>query len=79
MYAQVNEEGTEVTVVFLDEDHPNPIVDLIYDIFRFFRYGHVKDVETFFISENEVYFPGVYASATSFFEMENLHHTKGST
>jgi len=76
VYAQVSEEGTEVTVIFLDEDHPNPIVDFIYDIFRFFKYGRVKDVETFFIFENEVYFPGVYASTTSFFETENLHHTK---
>ena len=39
----------EITVVFVDEDHPSRFVDGVYDIYRRFKYGRVADVETFFI------------------------------
>jgi hypothetical protein len=39
----------EITVVFVDEDHPSRFVDGVYDFYRRFKYGRVADVETFFI------------------------------
>ncbi len=65
--------GKEITVIFKDEDFPNPILDVLYDTYRFFKWGRVEDVETFFIRKETVFFPDDYASVTSFFQTENLH------
>ncbi len=66
-------ESTEVTVVFSDEDHPNPLIDIVYDIYRLFRYGRVVDIETFVIKKDTVLFPDDFASVSSFHQTENLH------
>ena len=63
----------EVTIVFKDEDHPNPFIDPLYDIYRFLKWGRVKDIETFYVYEDRVVFPDDYASVTSFQQTENLH------
>lgn len=43
----------EVTYIFADEDHPNPIIDWWWDAFRMTFYGRIKDIETFFIVVNK--------------------------
>lgn len=69
----------EVTVVFSDEDYPCLIMDFFYDIYRFFRYGRVEDIETFYIrfdSEGEIIavdFPGVFSEEHAFDDTKNLH------
>ena len=71
----------EVSVVFKDEDHPNPIYDFFYDIYRFFKYGRIKDIETFYIVfEDEsmrkpmkIEFPNVYGDELPYDAVENLH------
>ena len=70
----------EITVVFLDEDHPSLLVDGLYDIYRRFRYHRVKDVETFFLyfSVNGIpfsrfEFPGTYAGEQSFYKKDVEH------
>ncbi len=42
-----------ITVIFKDEDHPSPITDFFYDIYRRFKYHRTMDVETFFYRYNE--------------------------
>ena len=41
----------EVTVVFSDEDHPQPnsLDDIWYDVWRLISWGRVEDIETFYI------------------------------
>ena len=39
----------EVTFVFADEDHPNSILDRMYDTLRLTTWGRIEDLETFFI------------------------------
>lgn len=39
----------EVTYVFNDEDHPNPVIDAAYDWYRRISWGRFEDIETFFI------------------------------
>ena len=39
----------EVTFVFADEDHPNSILDRMYDALRLTTWGRIEDLETFFI------------------------------
>jgi len=80
VFVKKTENQVEITVVFKDEDHPNPFVNFFYDIYRFFKYGRVKDIETFFlIVDNgkieEVKFPGVYAGSHNFDDTENLHES----
>ena len=70
------QDGTEVTIVFLDEDHPNPLIDPIYDIFRLFRWGRMKDVESFYVKDGSVLFPDDYASVSSFFQTHDLHERR---
>lgn len=43
----------EVTLVFRDEDHPNPEKDLWYDVYRLSIYLRIEDIETFFIVINK--------------------------
>ncbi len=66
-------DSLEITVVFSDEDHPDPVEDVLYDVYRFFKWGRVEDVETFFVMGHSVFFPDDYASVTSFFQTEDLH------
>ena len=71
----------EVTVVFKDEDHPNSIYNILYDIYRFFKYGRVKDIETFrMVFEDETMkktirfeFPDVYGDELPYDAVDNLH------
>lgn len=68
-----------VTVVFKDEDHPCWLADIPYDIYRFFRYGRIFDIETFYLYLNAdgslqgIEFPGVYAGDHRFEDTRDLH------
>jgi len=80
VFVEKYENRVEITVVFKDEDHPNPFTNFFYDIYRFFKYGRVKDIETFFLVVDEekikeVRFPGVYAGSLDYDDTENLHGT----
>ena len=66
-------EGTQITIVFEDEDHPNPVIDFVYDVYRYFKWGRIKDIESFYLKDDYIFFPDDYASVTGFFETENLH------
>ncbi|TYB95192.1 MAG: hypothetical protein FXF54_04810 [Kosmotoga sp.] len=69
----------EMTVVFKDEDHPCFLIDIIYDAYRYFKYGRIPDIETFFLHLNDngtlegIEFPGVYAGNHKFTDTEDLH------
>ncbi len=69
----------EITVVFKDEDHPCFLADILYDLYRYFKYGRIKDIETFFLhysydeSLKGIEFPGVYAGDHRFSDTKDLH------
>ncbi|MDK2886607.1 MAG: hypothetical protein PWP54_1165 [Thermosipho sp. (in: thermotogales)] len=76
IYSFEHLDKEEITVVFWDEDHPNPFIDLVYDIYRFFKWGRFYDIETFFISKNSVIFEDDFSDSFSYFQTENLHNFK---
>ncbi len=65
--------SVEVTIIFKDEDHPNPFLDPLYDLYRLAKWGRIEDIETFYITATSVVFPDDYASVTSFSQTEGLH------
>jgi len=69
----------QVTVVFTDEDYPCPVIDFLYDVYRYLRYGRTEDIETFYIRFDSggkiiaLDFPGVFAGNHAFEDTKNLH------
>ncbi|HBT39489.1 MAG: YhhN family protein [Thermotoga sp. 50_1627] len=57
----------EYTIVFWDEDHPRALTDLLYDLYRFYRWGRFYDIETFFVYPDRIYFPDDFCESESFF------------
>ncbi|MBC7116014.1 MAG: lysoplasmalogenase [Pseudothermotoga sp.] len=64
----------EYTIVFWDEDHPRALTDLLYDLYRFYRWGRFYDIETFFVYPDRIYFPDDFCESESFFQLEDLHN-----
>uniref|UniRef100_A0A7S4C5R4 Uncharacterized protein n=1 Tax=Chrysotila carterae TaxID=13221 RepID=A0A7S4C5R4_CHRCT len=71
--------GLEVTVVFWDEDRPNPVTDIFYDMFRGLIFGRWEDVETFFVLlddagvPSEIEFAGTYCGDSKFWARVPQH------
>ncbi|ACR79301.1 hypothetical protein Kole_0582 [Kosmotoga olearia TBF 19.5.1] len=69
----------EITVVFKDEDHPDCFINVIYDIYRFFKYGRIEDIETFHIITDkngkllELRFFGTFSGKHHFKDTKDLH------
>lgn len=76
IYTFEHQNKLEVTVVFWDEDYPNSLIDFIYDIYRFFKWGRFYDIETFFILDDKVIFEDDYCNSQSYFQTEKLHNYK---
>ncbi|MFN4191119.1 MAG: lysoplasmalogenase [Pseudothermotoga sp.] len=75
IYSYDHGDKKEITIVFWDEDHPNPFVDLVYDIYRFFKWGRFYDVETFFVLKDHVLFEDDYCDSHSYYQFEGLHNS----
>lgn len=59
--------GHEVTLWFSDEDHPWAPVDHAYDLYRYFAWGRVDDLETFRITPEGMFnLDGVAAGEQGF-------------
>ena len=56
----------EYELTFADEDHPVPGLDQLYDQYRIQEYGTIQDVESFFVSENYIFFVGTYSGSQGF-------------
>ncbi|MCD6104611.1 MAG: lysoplasmalogenase [Thermosipho sp. (in: Bacteria)] len=76
IYTFEHESKIEITVVFWDEDYPNPFINFIYDIYRLFKWGRLYDIETFFVTDSSAIFEDDYANSSSYFQTENLHNYK---
>jgi hypothetical protein len=61
IYVAVYENGTELTLLFLDEDRPNACEDCLYDTIRRPLFGRFSDIESLFIIADKVEFPGTHA------------------
>jgi len=61
IYYAEYENGTEITLLFKDEDRPNALLDGVYDTIRKPLFGRKSDIETIFIIKDSVEFPGTYA------------------
>lgn len=75
------EGGIEVTVIFEDEDRPNPVSDLIYDLIRRPLFGRSEDIESIFVNGSRgapaesIDFPGTYADGATWKALAPLHGT----
>ncbi len=74
IYSYDHGDRKEITVVFWDEDHPNPFTDFVYDIYRFFRWGRFYDIETFFVLKDRVLFEDDFCDSQSYYQLKNLHN-----
>ena len=43
-------------ITFIDEDHPNVAIDIMYDGIRIIEYGSVEDIEAFYIIDGDILF-----------------------
>lgn len=62
LYVAHYENGTEFTLLFLDEDRPNACEDCCYDYIRRPLFGRFSDIESFFIIGDKAEFPGTYSA-----------------
>lgn len=62
LYVASYENGAELTLLFLDEDRPNPCGDCLYDTMRRPLFGRFSDIETVIIINDKVHFPGTYSA-----------------
>ena len=65
----------EVNLVYEDEDHPNPAIDVIYDQVRLYDWGRIADIETMYVVANEATGTG---ERMSFVEL-TIYPTSGGT
>lgn len=78
-YKKLDSSKISITVVFKDEDHPCFLVDILYDVYRYFKYGRVADIETFNLYLDSsghiktVEFPGVFSASHKFKDTKDLH------
>lgn len=77
IYFYSHDDKTEVTVVFWDEDYPNFLLDLVYDVYRFFKWGRFYDIETFFVERDKIVFPDDFCPSVDYFQIDNLHNYAG--
>lgn len=75
VYSYDHGDKREITIVFWDEDHPNPFIDLVYDIYRFFKWGRFYDIETFFVLKERILFKDDFCDSQSYNQLENLHNS----
>lgn len=73
VYVAEYENGAEITLLFKDEDRPNPFLAVLYDMLRYPLYGRTSDVETVIIIGETVHFPGTYAAKQTW-NTRNPHH-----
>lgn len=76
LYVAVYENGTELTLLFLDEDRPNACGDCFYDTIRRPLFGRYSDIESVIIIGNEVHFPGTYSADQAWKTMAPAHMEK---
>ncbi|AKI97276.1 hypothetical protein [Kosmotoga pacifica] len=80
-----NNSTISVTVVFRDEDYPCFLANILYDVYRYFRYGRIVDIETFYLhlsaegTVTVVEFPGVFSGDHTFKDTKNLHGSASFT
>ena len=86
VYVDASKRGrAAITVVFRDEDHPDPIADPLYDAYRRVHYGGVRDIETLEYRYRDaarpqglpvtIRFPSTYSRKQVFGEKRVKHHT----
>mmetsp|Transcript_10212 Transcript_10212/g.24435 ORF Transcript_10212/g.24435 Transcript_10212/m.24435 type:complete len:219 (-) Transcript_10212:195-851(-) len=61
VYVALYENGCEITLFFLDEDRPNKCTDCFYDQIRRPLFGRWADIETIFIINDKMDFPGTHS------------------
>eukprot|EP00588_Corethron_pennatum_P022047 CAMPEP_0194312440 /NCGR_PEP_ID=MMETSP0171-20130528/9361_1 /TAXON_ID=218684 /ORGANISM="Corethron pennatum, Strain L29A3" /LENGTH=323 /DNA_ID=CAMNT_0039066949 /DNA_START=186 /DNA_END=1157 /DNA_ORIENTATION=- len=76
VYVAVYENGCEITLLFLDEDRPNQCEDCLYDAIRRPLFGRHCDIESVFIINDEMVFPGTYSGEQVWGEKTPSHGEK---
>lgn len=64
---------------FHDEDHPNPVLDRIYDAWRKIWYGRTEDIEHFTVENGNIEFNGIYDNGHTYAHFTGQHGTATRT
>lgn len=65
--------NTKYTLYFKDEDHPDPIIDALYDFWRLIDYGRIEDIESFVVTNSIINFNGIWDNNRAFAEFVGQH------
>ncbi len=76
LYVAIYENGTELTLLFLDEDRPNACGDCFYDTIRRPLFGRYSDIESVLIIDDKVHFPGTYSGDQTWKAVAPAHMEK---
>jgi hypothetical protein len=74
VYVALYENGAELTFLFLDEDRPNACEDCLYDTIRRPLFGRFSDIESIFIIQDKVEFPGTHCGDQKWAEKVPHHN-----
>ena len=59
---------TKYTLYFLDEDHPDPTIDILNDYWRQIYYGRIQDIESFVVTNGIINFNGIWDNNRAYAE-----------
>ena len=74
VYVALYENGAELTLLFLDEDRPNACEDCVYDNIRRPLFGRFSDIESLFVINDIVEFPGTHCGEQKWNEKVPHHN-----
>lgn len=64
------------TLYYKDEDHPNSVLDALYDAWRQLYYGRVYDIESFEIKSGVMYFSDIWDEGRTYANSVGVHGTQ---
>lgn len=74
--AEYTSTWVKYTLYFKDEDHPDPITDALYDVWRLLYYGRIEDIESFTVENNTINFNGIWDNDKTYAEPVGQHGNK---
>lgn len=74
--AEYTSTWVKYTLYFRDEDHPDPLTDAAYDVWRLLYYGRIEDIESFTVENSTINFSGIWDNNKTYAEWWGQHGNK---
>ncbi len=71
--AEYTSTWVKYTLYFYDEDHPDPVMDALYDGWRRLWYGRIEDIESFTVQNSTISFSGIWDNNMTYAEWWGQH------